>query len=61
MPPPFLRFCEKNEKTQAGMDSRKCQTATATPAVGYQTDGLDSKGRRKRALLLERAGDLLTL
>ena len=47
MPPPFLRFCEKNEKTQAGMDSRKCQTATATPAVGYQSKGLDNKARNK--------------
>ena len=25
------------------------------PAVGYQTDGLDNKGRSKRILLLRRA------
>jgi hypothetical protein len=29
------------------MDSSKCQTATATPAVGYQTKGLDNKARNK--------------
>ncbi len=29
------------------MDSRKCQTSTATPAVGHQTNGLDNQERNK--------------
>ena len=28
-------------------NSRKCQTATATPAVGYQTEGLDNQVRNR--------------
>jgi hypothetical protein len=47
------------------MDSRKCQTATATPAVGYQTDGLDNQARNRcrldwlRALAVKTDGSLV--
>jgi len=51
------------------MDSWICQTSTASPAVGYQTDGLDNQVRnnrralrysgRSRALAVKTAGSLM--
>jgi hypothetical protein len=47
------------------MDYRRCQTATASPAVGYQTDGLDNQVRNRfrldwsRALAAKAAGSLV--
>jgi hypothetical protein len=54
------------------MDSRKCQTSTATPAVGHQTNGLDNQVRNigrtwhlswesPRAPAVKTAGSLMPL